>query len=116
MRPLYLVIAMAVVWSFAVAAQQPASDGPQYASGNTLVKPANYREWTFLGSGLGMTYDASAAGTTFTNVFVNPAAYRGFMSTGTNRCSSSNSERRRPMRRRTPTAAFKRVSSASKPR
>ena len=29
-----------------------------------------------------MTYDQSAAGTTFTNVFVNPAAYRGFMNTG----------------------------------
>ena len=82
-RHLCLVIAMAVVWSFAVAAQQPAPiDGPQYGNGNALVRPANYREWIFLGSGLGMTYDASAAGTTFTNVFVNPAAYRGFMNTG----------------------------------
>jgi hypothetical protein len=78
---LCLVIAMAVVWSFAVAAQPPI-DGPQYGNGNALVRPANYREWVFLGAGLGMTYDASAAGTTFTNVFVNPAAYRGFMNTG----------------------------------
>ena len=53
-----------------------------YVNGNSLVRPANYREWVFLGAGLGMTYDAAAAGTTFTNVFVNPAAYRGFMSTG----------------------------------
>ncbi len=65
----------------ATGAQQPI-DGPQYGNGNSLVRPANYREWIFLGSGLGMTYDASAAGTTFTNVFVNPAAYRGFMNTG----------------------------------
>ncbi|HZJ30996.1 MAG TPA: cytochrome P460 family protein [Vicinamibacterales bacterium] len=77
-----VVLGSAFVWSVALGAQQPVSDGPQYAGGNTLVKPANYREWTFLASGLGMTYDASAAGTTFTNVFVNPAAYRGFMSTG----------------------------------
>jgi len=77
-----VVLGSAFAWSVALGAQQPVSDGPQYAGGNTLVKPANYREWTFLGSGLGMTYDASAAGTTFTNVFVNPAAYRGFLSTG----------------------------------
>ena len=77
-----VVLGSAFVWSVALGAQQPVSDGPQSAGGNTLVKPANYREWTFLASGLGMTYDASAAGTTFTNVFVNPAAYRGFMSTG----------------------------------
>jgi len=37
----------------------------------------------FIGSGLGLTYDEGApSNTTFTNVFVNPAAYRGFMSTG----------------------------------
>ena len=65
----------------AIDAQQPV-DGPTYVNGTNLVRPANYREWVFIGSGLGMTYDASAGGTTFTNVFVNPAAYRGFMSTG----------------------------------
>jgi cytochrome P460 len=74
----------AAVWmaSLTLAAQQPPADGPQYGNGNSLVRPANYREWIFVGAGLGMTYDAAAAGTTFTNVFVNPAAYRGFMSTG----------------------------------
>ena len=65
----------------ALGAQQPV-DGPQYASGNALVRPANYREWVFIGSGLGLTYDKSTNSTTFTNVFVNPAAYRGFMNTG----------------------------------
>ena len=68
-------------WSVALGAQ-PRSTGRSMANGNALVRPANYREWVFLGAGLGMTYDASAAGTTFTNVFVNPAAYRGFMNTG----------------------------------
>ena len=58
------------------------STGRSMATATALVRPANYREWVFLGAGLGMTYDASAAGTTFTNVFVNPAAYRGFMNTG----------------------------------
>lgn len=72
---------MAAVWSLAVAAQSPV-DGPQYVNGNSLVRPANYREWVFIGSGLGLTYDQSANNTTFTNVFVNPTAYRGFMNTG----------------------------------
>jgi hypothetical protein len=72
---------LTVAWSLAVVAQQPV-DGPQYVNGNNLVRPANYREWVFIGSGLGLTYDASASNTTFTNVFVNPAAYRAFMNTG----------------------------------
>ena len=76
------LVAFVAAWSSAVGAQQPI-DGPTYSTGNTLVRPANYREWVFLGSGLGLTYDASANSTTFTNVFVNPAAYRGFMNTGT---------------------------------
>ena len=46
------------------------------------MKPANYREWVFVGSGIGLTYEQGASGNTFTNVFVNPAAYRGFMNTG----------------------------------
>lgn len=77
----FVVLCAAFVWSVSLGAQQPI-DGPQYGNGNSLVRPANYREWIFLGAGLGMTYDASAAGTTFTNVFVNPAAYRAFMNTG----------------------------------
>lgn len=67
----------------ALSAQQPPVDGPQYLNGDALVRPANYREWVFIGSGLGLTYDQGAdSNTTFTNVFVNPAAYRGFMNTG----------------------------------
>ena len=72
------------MFMFAVGlSAQPAGDGPQYVEGDNLVRPANYREWVFVGSGLGLNYDQGAASnTTFTNVFVNPAAYRGFMSTG----------------------------------
>ena len=77
------VLAFVVAWSLALSAQQPTVDGPTYVNGDNLVRPANYREWVFIGSGLGLTYDQGADGsTTFTNVFVNPAAYRGFMNTG----------------------------------
>jgi hypothetical protein len=74
-------LAFVAVSSHALGAQQPI-DGPTYVQGTRLVRPPNYREWVFIGSGLGMTYDASAGAQTFTNVFVNPAAYRGFMDTG----------------------------------
>jgi hypothetical protein len=73
--------------SFSAAAQPPSGDGPRF-SGTALVRPADYREWVFLSSGLGMNYNAPAPGSppparqVFTNVFVNPSAYRSFMQTG----------------------------------
>ena len=56
---------------------------PRYAADGQLTLPGDYREWIFSSSGLGMSY-ASMAGTApeFTNVFVNPAAYRSFVSIG----------------------------------
>ena len=78
----FVVLGSVFAWSQTIGAQAPV-DGPQYVNNVNLVRPANYREWVFVGSGLGLTYDQGAnSNTTFTNVFVNPAAYRGFMSTG----------------------------------
>jgi hypothetical protein len=71
-----------------VHGQTPAAvpDGPVLAADHRLEFPADYREWTFLSSGLGMNYgpNAPAAGQpqSFTNVYVNPASYRSFMKTG----------------------------------
>jgi len=78
-----LVYAAAV--SVASSAQQPQRDGPRY-DGMRLVRPGDYREWPFLGSGLGLTYmeaNAANAAPPFTNVFVNPSSYRSFIETGT---------------------------------
>jgi len=56
---------------------------PRYSADGQLTLPADYREWTFLSSGLGMTYSAHMRDSpAFTNVFVNPAAYRSFLATG----------------------------------
>ena len=70
----------------ATAAPARASDGLTYAASGQVQEPANYRDWAFLSSGLGMTYGpaAPAAGRPplFDNVFVNPQSYRAFMSTG----------------------------------
>jgi hypothetical protein len=83
-----VALAYVVVAAGALQGQQPA-DGPRYQGGNQLVRPADYREWPFLGAGLGLTYDAERgpgaqnAPQNFSNVFVNPSSYRHFMQTGT---------------------------------
>lgn len=63
-----------------------AEDTPRYTAAGDLQVPARFREWVFLSSGLDMNYNpiAAAAGhSTFENVFVNPAAYRSFLRSGT---------------------------------
>ena len=81
-----LSLVFAFVLSLAVYAQQTQRDGPRYANGTSLVRPTDYREWPFIGAGLGLTYEGEttspAAPPTFTNVFVNPSSYRAFMNTG----------------------------------
>jgi hypothetical protein len=80
-----LGIAYSIAFTLAVLAQQAPGDGPRF-TGNALVRPADYREWVFLGSGLGMTYMPQTASQSlpqsFTNVFVNPSSYRSFIQTG----------------------------------
>lgn len=64
-----------------------AADGAmQFNTAGELVRPANYREWPFLTSGLGMVYGPNGAApgrpAPFSNVFVSPDAYRAFMQSG----------------------------------
>lgn len=84
-----LVMAAVVLFvsSLGVGAQPPVTDGPRYTDEMQLIRPDTYREWVFLGAGLGMTYDPapgiqSEAPQAFTNVFVNPSSYRAFMQSG----------------------------------
>jgi hypothetical protein len=81
-----LTAVYAVSLGLSVFGQQPPADGPQYENGTSLVRPADYRAWPSIGSGLGLNYDsetaAGAASPAFSNVFVNPASYRGFLQTG----------------------------------
>jgi hypothetical protein len=64
----------------------PTPDAPAYTPAGKLIAPAHYREWIYLTSGLDMSYTSSTAPADmhmFDNVFVNPAAYRAFLATGT---------------------------------
>jgi len=64
---------------------QPAREA-RYTDDGQLLLPEDYREWVFLGSGLGMTYGPLGAGrgfpAQFDNVFVLPEAHRAFQETG----------------------------------
>jgi hypothetical protein len=55
-----------------------------YTRDGLLVRPAQYREWIYL-TGFDMSYGAGMQMDhhTFDNVFVNPAAYKVFVATGT---------------------------------
>ena len=84
---LVFAIALPVLHS-QFTAQAPAGDQPRFLADNELARPENYREWIYLSSGIGMSYNESAnpAGNPnppFDNVFVNPSAYRSFLQTGT---------------------------------
>ncbi len=76
-----------VVAGLALRARTPESsiqDGPQFTADHRMLRPDHYREWIYLTSGLGMSYSAAMnMDPLFDNVFVNPAAYRSFLETGT---------------------------------
>ncbi|MEP7005041.1 MAG: cytochrome P460 family protein [Sphingomonas bacterium] len=61
-----------------------ASDAPRYNGAGELMVPTDYRDWVFLTSGLNMNYgDEPIAGhDIFDNVFVDPASWRAFKTTG----------------------------------
>lgn len=78
-----LLVALSMV-SVGVA---QAPEGPSFNEAGELLLPTGYREWVFVGSGLGMVYGPNPRKETdaamFENVFVPRAAYRAFMATGT---------------------------------
>jgi Cytochrome P460 len=63
----------------------PATEAPAYTSDGSLMPPTHYREWIYLTSGIDMSYSSTANPdhSMFDNVFVNPASYRSFLTTGT---------------------------------
>jgi len=93
--PVRIAVLCLVAGAFAVtfffhhpkAALAADSTAPAYTTNGELLPPTNYREWIYLTSGVDMSYSPKAPGmqshSSFDNVFVNPAAYRSFLATGT---------------------------------
>lgn len=93
LRSLFLAVllclssaAVATVLHSISGVRAESGQGPAYAANGDLLPPANYREWIYLTSGIDMSYSPKAGmqnHSMFDNVFVNPAAYRSFLATGT---------------------------------
>ena len=86
----FMVLIMTV--AFALPVQAVAADaksdehGPAYTADGRLNPPEGYYQWVFVTSDLGMSYNEESGADNqppFSNVFVNPAAYRAFLKTGT---------------------------------
>lgn len=81
-----LALLSALTCSLAVAAE-----APTFNAAGELERPADFREWVYLTTGLDMFYGPAAmapgAGgqrpSVFTNIYVTPPAYREFMKSGT---------------------------------
>jgi len=85
-KPALLAIAAYGCGVAPVSHPAPAPEAAQFAADGKLQPPADYRHWTFLTSGLGMTYGplAAAPGSApnFDSVFVDPRSYDRFVATG----------------------------------
>jgi hypothetical protein len=87
------LLGLAFVLALSASAATPTEpqgppQSPQFTAAGQLLKPANYREWVNVGTGLNMAYGPARNLTPnghppFTNVFVNPGSYRSFLQTGT---------------------------------
>lgn len=80
-----LCLSLLATWSPASPPAAEKSNQPRYTSDGKLIRPANYREWVFLSSGLGMNYGPTRredGPPAFTNVFAQPEAYQAFLQTG----------------------------------
>ena len=92
MRKLHYLVA-ALLPLTTLAAFTPAERPYTYGFYDTLLLPQNYRENTFLTSGIDMVYGPKGAPlhsithgrqqSRFDNVFVNPESYQAFLRTGT---------------------------------
>ena len=58
---------------------------PKYTAAGELIAPLDYRDWIFLTSGVNMNYSDRPSGMghdMVDNVFVDPASWRAFKTTG----------------------------------
>ena len=88
-----LFAALAVIAAILIAGAKsgpvvPAERQPQYTPNGSMKRPVDYRDWVYISSGLGMNYVAGGPNGTqpftpaFTNVFVQPEAYKYFLANG----------------------------------
>jgi tetratricopeptide (TPR) repeat protein len=88
-----LIAALTVIAAILIAGASsgpvvPLERQPQYTSDGSMKRPTDYRDWVYVSSGLGMNYVAGGPNgnlpftPAFTNVFVQPEAYKYFLANG----------------------------------
>ncbi len=85
MRTAIALISMAALTSGGVAvAQEARVNGPSYGAEGAVYRPANWREWVYVGTPLtpNELNDGEAAFPEFHNVYVEPSAWEHYKSTG----------------------------------
>jgi hypothetical protein len=77
--------ALALALLLAASTAAAAWAAPAYTPSGELIPPADYREWVYLSTGVDMSYAEGPAmrmGSMFDNVFVDPASWTQFKTTG----------------------------------
>jgi hypothetical protein len=89
MRIWTMLFCLAITIPLRGAQQNAQTDAPAFEGKTTLLRPANYREWVFVGSSRGLNYAANppaqnsnGADEIYHNVYIKPEAYREFARTG----------------------------------
>lgn len=79
------LLSATLLLGISVLGAEVATVKPQFTDGNHLIRPEGYRQWVFVGSGLGMSYDEGPyeKSPNFTNIYILPEAYRQFSAGGT---------------------------------
>lgn len=91
---LLVLLLFAAGYSTTLSVSKTITDKPIFEGKDTLLNPGDYRDWVFVGSNLGLGYasnprppqtqQGTQAGRreVFHNLYINPFAYREFISTG----------------------------------
>src|SRR5882672_3224850 len=82
----FLMVAFASTGWFRAEEMLPA----RFEGKDTLLRPEGYREWIFVGSSLGLSYQENPDGADkptadlglYHNVYINPSSYKAFASSG----------------------------------
>lgn len=81
-----ITVVVALCFVFVSAGSTSLTEVVQYTATGEMKVPEDYREWVYLSTGFDMSYNPAAqvpGRHTFDNVFVDRAAYRKFLETGT---------------------------------
>jgi cytochrome P460 len=79
----FVILALLLSFRSGTRASAASAGDAQFTADNKLVRPADYRRWTYVSSGFGMSYTQKSDDMQmFTNVFVQPAAYDSYLANG----------------------------------